>query len=119
MNLNRQFLKKWTPIINSILFPYEINEGMIPIIGKHLQDCVDNGINYESIMMEFKAKLLEDEKLKIKIDKMYYHTNINRIVYELNNGDTIYLDPEPIIVKNDSNITSTKDLFESIINNKG
>jgi len=116
--MDRRIVKKWKDIIESLLFPYEINKGMIPIIAEYLEECIEKGIDYQNKLMEFKGKLLDDEKFKIDVERTYFHKTENCIVYELSNGDSVYIENKPIVVKDNENVNSLNDLFNSVINKK-
>lgn len=59
---------------------------------------------------------LDDEEFKIDIERTYFHKTENCIVYELSNGDSIYIANKPIVVKDNENVNSLNDLFNSVIN---
>lgn len=109
---------KWSPLIDSIFYPFEIKQGLREVIADYCEESYESNKNFQDKLIEFKIKMLEDEDNKVDIDRVYYHNKINRIVYELSNGVTLYVDSRPLIVEKDDNIQSLKDMFNETINKK-
>jgi hypothetical protein len=134
-----QTLKKWKPILDNILSPYELENEILEMLADFLEIKLEssssislgaNGIPSISqsaqqlqvetfnIILEFKERLAKDVDIRIDIKNVYYNTTIKRIVYELANGDSVYMESKPLVMKDSNYIEKSKKLFLSISDSK-
>ena len=67
-----------------------------------------------SVVREFKERLSQDVDIRVDVKNIYYNTTIKRIVYELANGDSVYIESKPLVMKDPDYIEKSKRLFLSI-----
>lgn len=96
-----KLLKKWDPIINNIIEPFKLHNDVKKEIAVFIEKKLINdqsnenfGNEIKNILITFKDKLLNKYDANIKIVNSYYNRYLNRIVYELKNGDIINSDTD-------------------------
>lgn len=96
-----KLLKKWDPIINNIIEPFKLHNDVKKEIAVFIEKKLINdqsnenfGNEIKNILITFKDKLLNKYDANIKIVNSYYNRYLNRIVYELENGDIINSDTD-------------------------
>ena len=135
-------LKKWKPILDNFFTPYELEQEILEMLADYIQNnlevdpfstLVGNGMGSvnpmnmypphksgktkEEIMetlTEFKIKLSQDVDIRTDIKNVYYNGSIKRIVYELSNGDIVYLETKPLVLRDPNYVKKSKNLFLSI-----
>jgi len=125
-------MKKWKPVLEKFFEPFVLEEEILEMIATYMEanfnkqyTIVTNPYsstftqpNQEVILGKiklFKEKLLKESEANVNIKSTYYNSAIKKMVYELENGDFVYLDVKPFIVKDNSYIKKTKNLFLSIV----
>lgn len=99
-NLNPDLtLRKWNPVIINIMKPFELNnevkkEISVFIEKKYLENIYNENLSNEisNILKTFKQRLSNKYDKNIKIINSYYNRYLNRIVYELDDGQFINSD---------------------------
>lgn len=99
-NLNPDLtLRKWDPVIINIMKPFELNnevkkEISVFIEKKYLENIYNENLSNEisNILKTFKQRLSNKYDKNIKIINSYYNRYLNRIVYELDDGQFINSD---------------------------
>lgn len=137
-----QILKKWKPILDSIFNPYELEDEILEMLADYVEKNLEHqyvtmggmGIgtvtpqtsistpwipnkSQEEVMetlRQFKERLAQDIDIRTDIKNVYYNGTIKRIVYELANGDSVYLETKPLILKDPDYINKSKNLFLAI-----
>jgi hypothetical protein len=142
--MNAQILKKWMPILESIFSPYELENEILDMVAEYLERNLNNttsGQYYSTlggpgigpvvvpttvsgnvnpqedvmeVLREFKERLAKDVDIRTDVKNVYYNGTIKRIVYELANGDSVYLEGKPLIMKDPKYVQKSKNLFLAI-----
>ena len=138
--MNAQILTKWKPVLDSLFHPYELENEILEMIAEYMETNLEINVNSPcllpgmgvqyplsayslpkmnqedvlKIIREFKERLAQDIDIRIDIKNVYYNGTIKRIVYELANGDSVYLETKPLIMKDPDYIKRSKNLFLSI-----
>lgn len=136
-----QLLKKWKPILDNILSPYELEIEILELLAEYLEKKLEPVSQYTAMggilgipssspvspqrahqaetealgtIMEFKERLTKDVDIRVNVKNTYYNSTIKRIVYELENGDSVYLEGKPLIMKDPNYVKKSKNLFLAI-----
>ena len=116
-------LRKWKPILDNVFKPYELEDEIMEMLSKFLEKNLEQSTAPPSQqlqadvfgkILEFKERLTKDVDLRVNVKNTYYNKTINRIVYELENGDSVYMESKPLVMKDPSYIEKSKKLFLSI-----
>ncbi len=132
---------KWKPVLDNFFKPYELEDEIIEMLANYTDKnlevnystlsgrgmgSVNPTVNYPTyqpsksqeevvgVLMEFKERLSQDIDIRIDVKNVYYNSIIKRIVYELVNGDSVYLETKPLVLKDSSYIEKSKKLFLTI-----
>jgi hypothetical protein len=126
-------MKKWRPVLEKFFEPMELEQEILEMIANYMEINFSNNSTtiitnpYQILTPEenhkilfdkielFKEKLLKESGTNVNIKSTYYNSAIKKMVYELENGDFVYLDTQPFIIKDYSYIKKTKNLFLSIM----
>lgn len=94
-----KLLKKWDPIIDSIIKPFELNNLVKQEISCFCEDFVndrkneykgiDDGYKLKTILIEFKQQLLQNYNVNNEVVSSYYNRYLNSIVYLLDNDEMV------------------------------
>ena len=137
---NVDIMKKWKPVLDNFFEPLMLEQEILEMIANYMEtnfnnttygnygsfgaslnnpyNTIPNKTNEEFIIDKlrvFKEKLLKESDSNVNVKSTYYNSAIKKMVYELENGDFVYLDAKPFIIKDTSYIKKTKNLFLSII----
>jgi hypothetical protein len=129
---NVNIIEKWKPTLESFFRPIELEEEILEMIATYMESkfnkqytIVTNPYSStftqpnEEVILDkiklFKEKLLKESEANVNIKSTYYNSAIKKMVYELENGDFVYLDAKPFIIKDTSYIKKTKNLFMSVV----
>ena len=131
-------LKKWKPILDNIFTPYELESEILEMVAEYVENNLENpyvtlggngvgpvnpSINYPpyqppksqhevfDILFQYKERLLKDVDVRTEVKSVHFNRTINRIVYELENGDSIYMDYKPLIMKDPNYVKKVKTYF--------
>jgi hypothetical protein len=135
-------LKKWKPILDNFFTPYELEQEILEMVAEYVENSLEvspystlqgNGFGpvvppnivspgkpgktqqeVMEVLREFKERLTKDVDIRVNIKNTYYNSTIKRIVYELENGDSVYLEGKPLIMKDSDYIKKSKKLFLTI-----
>ena len=119
--MNVQILKKWKPVLESMFMPYELEDEILDMVAEYLEKNLSNNMNGQyystlggpgigpvlvpttpnvnvnsqedvmEVIREFKERLTKEVDIRVDVKNTYYNSTIKRIVYELENGDSVYL----------------------------
>ena len=129
---NGEIVKKWKPTLEQFFKPIELEMEILKMVAIYMETnfnnnyttitnpytTISNKTNEEAILDKirvFKEKLLKESESNVNIKSTYYNSAIKKMVYELENGDYVYLDTLPFIIKDTSYIKKTKNLFMSVV----
>ncbi len=135
-------LRKWKPILEANFTPYELEPEILEMLAEYVENSLEvspystlqgNGMGsvvpptivspgkpgmsqneVMEVLREFKERLSQDVDVRVDIKNVYYNGTIKRIVYELANGDSVYLETKPLILKDPDYIKKSKKLFLAI-----
>lgn len=113
---DNKLLRKWTPIIESILGIFNLENGVLVHISKWMEDKSQEqnaDINIAKVLKQYHDELIKSGD-KLNVVKTYYSKSINKIVYELENGEVIYVDEKTYKLPNEKIINEKIDLFDKI-----
>lgn len=139
-----KLLQKWKPILDNIFTPYELDQELLEMVAIYIEDelekdstrnqyatLIGNGVGPVSpsstpptpqikqqevfgVLLEFKKRLLEDVDIRVNVKNVHYNKTINRIVYELENGDSVYMESKPFVMRDPNYIKKSKNIFLSL-----
>jgi hypothetical protein len=124
--MENKLIMKWGPILDVYLLPYKLNdfdEELLEMLVEYFEKETSNQHDYINqnsqnkiikVIEEFKNKLTTDFDVRINIKNTYFNSILNRIVYELENGDFVY-SQSPIVMRNPTYQTKWKQIFNSIV----
>lgn len=135
-------LRKWKPILETIFTPYELEQEILEMVAEYAENSLEvspystlmgsgmGSVNpsviyppYKpgktqqevmEVLREFKERLTKDVDIRVNVKNTYYNSTIKRIVYELENGDSVYIEGKPLIMKDPDYIKKSKKLFLAI-----
>lgn len=85
--------------------------------GKGISDVIKEDVSNIKldILKKFHDELIKNDN-KLNVVKTYYSKLINKIVFELENGEILYINENNINIPNNKNIQEKIDLFDKIKN---
>lgn len=113
---NEKLLRKWKPILDSILGIFNLENNVLLHIAKWMENKVrdsnsDNDI--AKVLKEYHDELIKSGD-KLNVVDVYYSKMINKIVYELENGQVLYVDEKTYKLPNNKVINEKINLFDKV-----
>ena len=113
---NVKLLIKWTPIIKSILGVFDLENEVLIHISKWMESKSHEqnaDINIAKVLKQYHDELIKNGN-KLNIVKTYYSKLINKIVFELENGEIVYVDEKTYKFSDGKIVNEKIDLFDKL-----